>query len=261
MAIFENLNLSLKEHILRITINRPAKMNALNVATMEEIRLAMQEAYDNPEVQGVLFTGEGGKAFVAGADIAEIAGLNEVSSRKFAEQGQETFAMIENCPKPVLAAINGYALGGGCELAMACHLRVAIVTAKFGQPEINLGVMPGYGGTQRLTQLIGKAKAMELIMTGELIPAMEAKALGLVNYVVDSPEELQSRSEELLKKILSKAPLAIEMIISCVNAVYNKDENGYQTEANSFSICCKSEDFKEGTKAFLEKRQAVFQGK
>ncbi len=236
-------------------------MNALNNKTMEEIGTVMQQVYDSREIKGVIFTGQGEKSFIAGADISEIAALTEVSSRKFSERGQEIFAMIEDCPKPVIAAVNGYALGGGCELAMACHIRIAVENATFGQPEVNLGLIPGYGGTQRLTQLVGKGKALELMMTADTITAAEAKAIGLVNYVVPTQDELMSLAEELLRKILSKAPLSIEMIISCVNAVYNKEEDGYQTEANSFSICCKSEDFKEGTKAFLEKRTAKFQRK
>jgi enoyl-CoA hydratase len=259
MLALDNINILTKDGIVTAIINRPSKMNALNLNTIEEVCDVIQEAYDNPAIKGVIFTGEGEKAFIAGADISEIASLTEVSSRKFSERGQEIFAMIENCPKPVIAAINGYALGGGCELAMACHLRIAVETAKFGQPEVNLGLIPGYGGTQRLTQLVGKAKAMELIMTADIITAHEAWSIGLVNHVVPTHAELLLKAEELMRKILSKAPLAIEMVISCVNAVYNKEENGYQTEANSFSICCKSEDFKEGTKAFLEKRPAKFQ--
>jgi enoyl-CoA hydratase len=261
MAIFENLSLLVKDEILMITISRPSKMNALNLRTIEEINTVLQEVYDSKDVKGIIFTGEGDKAFVAGADIAEIAGLTEVSSRKFSEKGQEIFATIENYPKPIIAAVNGFALGGGCELAMACHIRIAVETAKFGQPEVNLGLIPGYGGTQRLTQLVGKGKALELMMTAEMISAQEAKELGLVNHVVSTQDELMAKSEEILKKILTKAPLAIEMVITCVNAVFNKEENGYQTEANSFSICCKSEDFKEGTKAFLEKRTAIFHRK
>jgi len=258
MLALNNINIQTKDGILTAIINRPSKMNALNLITIEEICEVIQEAYDSKEIKGVIFTGSGEKAFVAGADISEIASLTEVSSRKFSERGQEIFAMIENCPKPVIAAVNGFALGGGCELAMACHLRIAVETAKFGQPEVNLGLIPGYGGTQRLTQLVGKAKALELMITADMISAQEAKSLGLVNHIVATQEELLPMAEEILNKILTKAPLAIEMVISCVNAVYNKEENGYQTEANSFSICCKSEDFKEGTKAFLEKRQAKF---
>lgn len=260
MSEFTNLKLNLEEGILTITINREAKLNALNVKTLEEIRLAMEKVYDDDEVKACIFTGEGAKAFVAGADIVEISELNEMNGRKFAESGQEIFEIIEKCPKPVIGAINGFALGGGCELAMACHMRVASANAKFGQPEVNLGLIPGYGGTQRLTQLIGKGKALELLMTADMINAEEARQLGLVNHVVSTYDELMPFCREMLKKIMSKAPVAINMIIDSVNAHYSKDENGFQTEANSFSICCKTEDFKEGTKAFMEKRQAEFKG-
>ena len=261
MTNLDNLAVSQQDGILTITVNRPDKLNALSIKTLEELKTVMQHVYDTPAVRGVVVTGAGEKAFVAGADISEFAGMNEVNSRKFAENGQEIFAMIENCPRPVVAAVNGFALGGGCELAMACHLRVAVETARFGQPEVNLGIIPGYGGTQRLTQLVGKAKALEWMMTADLVPAAEAHHYGLVNHTVPTHADLMPKTLEILNKILSKAPVAIEMVIGCVNAVYNKGENGYQTEANAFSICCKTEDFKEGTKAFLEKRPARFQGK
>lgn len=260
MSEFNNLELSLNAGILTITVNRPEKMNALNLATVEEIRTAIQRVYDDTEILGVILTGAGEKAFVAGADIKEIAELNEVNARKFAENGQEVFALIENCHKPIIAAINGFALGGGCELAMACHLRVATINAKFGQPEVNLGIIPGYGGTQRLTQLIGKSKAMELMMTGDMISAEEARNLGLLNHVVDNAIELKARCQQLILKITAKAPLAIGMVIDCVNAVYRPEENGYQTEANNFASCCKSDDFREGTAAFIEKRKPEFKG-
>lgn len=260
MADYSNLLVELEEGVLRITINRPDKLNALNIDTIEEIRTAMQYAYDESAVKGVVITGAGEKAFVAGADISEIAELNEVNGRKFAENGQEVFAMIEDCDKPVIAAVNGFALGGGCELAMACHMRVATSNAKFGQPEVNLGIIPGYGGTQRLTKLIGKGKALELMMTADMIGAEEAKSLGLVNHVVETQEELSAKCAQIMNKILGKAPLAIGMVINCVNEFYSDSSNGYQTEANSFANCCKSEDFKEGTQAFLEKRKAVFKG-
>lgn len=260
MKTFENLSLQVNKGFLTITINRPDKLNALNLATVEEIRSAFQKVYDDKTIKGIILTGEGEKAFVAGADIKEIAALNEVNGRKFSENGQEVFALIENCHKPVIAAVNGYALGAGCELAMACHLRVATKNAKFGQPEVNLGIIPGYGGTQRLTQLIGKGKALEMMMTADPVSAEEARTLGLVNYVVENKEAAIAKCEELLEKITSKAPLALGMVISCVNAVHFYDENGYQTEANSFASCCKSEDFKEGTTAFVEKRTPNFIG-
>lgn len=260
MEEFENLSLSVNNGILTIEINRVEKMNALNVKTVEEIRTAIQQVYDDKDIKGVILTGKGEKAFVAGADISEIATLNELNGRKFSENGQEVFALIENCHKPVIAAVNGYALGGGCELAMACHIRVATENAKFGQPEVSLGIIPGYGGTQRLTQLVGKGKAYELLMTGDMISAKEAKDMGLVNHVESNQEALFDRCEEILEKITTKAPLAVGMVVNCVNAAFDPDENGYQTEANSFASCCKSDDFQEGTAAFLEKRPANFKG-
>ncbi|GHA73907.1 enoyl-CoA hydratase/isomerase family protein [Pontibacter akesuensis] len=259
MATYDNLLLDLQNGILTITVNRADKLNALNIDTISEIRKAIQYVYDTPEIKGVILTGAGQKAFVAGADIAEIGELSEVNARSFAERGQEVFAMIERSNKPVIAAVNGFALGGGCELAMACHLRVASENARFGQPEVNLGLLPGYGGTQRLTQLIGKGKAMELMLTADMITAQEALQLGLANHVVPQ-EQLLAKATEILQKIMSKAPLAIGLVIECVNAVFNKDENGYQTEANAFARCCASDDFVEGTSAFVEKRKANFIG-
>ena len=260
MTDFNNLALSISDRILTISIDRPESLNALNVETIAEIKQVLQEAYDNPDVGGIIFTGSGTKAFVAGADIKEIAELNELNGRRFAENGQEVFSEIENCEKPIIAAVNGFALGGGCELAMACHFRIASSNAKFGQPEVNLGLIPGYGGTQRLTQLVGKGMAMELLMTGEMINADEARQIGLVNHVVNNQEDLIPRAEELMQKILSKAPLAVGMIVNCVNTVGEPEENGYQVEANSFSNCCRTEDFKEGTAAFLAKRKPDFKG-
>jgi enoyl-CoA hydratase len=261
MADFQHIRLTLRDGILYLTIARAAKMNALNIKTIEELQVAIQGVYDDSNIKGVIITGEGDKAFVAGADISEIASLTQVNSRKFSERGQEVFAMIENCPKPVIAAINGFALGGGCELAMACHIRIAVETAKLGQPEVNLGLIPGYGGTQRLTQLVGKGKSFEMILTGEMISAQEALQWRLINYIEPTIEATLAKADALVRKIVSKAPLAIEMAINCINAVFNEEENGYYTEANSFSICFKSEDFKEGTHAFLEKRKPVFKGK
>lgn len=260
MGLYQNITTKLEEGVLTITVSRPDSLNALNVATIEELRTAVQDAYDNKEVKGVILTGEGEKAFVAGADIKEIAELNELNARKFAENGQEVFELIEQCEKPVIAAVNGFALGGGCELAMACHIRIASENAKFGQPEVNLGIIPGYGGTQRLTQLVGKGKAMELMMTGDMIAANDAKSIGLVNHVVESKEDLMELSHKIMSKIMAKAPLAVGMVINCVNAYYSSEENGYQTEANSFSNCTKTEDFQEGTKAFIEKRKPEFTG-
>ena len=246
--------------LLTITINRPDKLNALNADTIEEIRTAIQRVYDDNTIRGVILTGSGEKAFVAGADISELAELTEVNGRKFAERGQEVFALIENCHKPVIAAVNGFALGGGCELAMACHMRIATPNARFGQPEVNLGIIPGYGGTQRLTQLIGKGKALELLMTGDMIGAEEAKNLGLVNHLVQNREELNAKCSEIMNKIIAKAPLAIGLVVDCVNAAFNPQEDGYRIEANSFGSCCRTDDFKEGTSAFLEKRKPQFTG-
>ena len=261
MAEFNNLLTFLENGILTITINREAKLNALNIATIEDLRKAVQHIYDNPEVKGAIITGAGTKAFVAGADISEIAELDKINARKLAENGQNVFQLIESCPKPIIAAVNGYALGGGCELAMACHLRVALHQARFGQPEVNLGLIPGYGGTQRLTQLVGKSKALEIMMTGDIVTAEQAYQMGLINYLVVTEQEMMHKCQEILSKMLAKAPLAVGMVINCVNAVYDPEQRGYQVEANSFAHCFETEDFREGTAAFLEKRKPKFQGK
>jgi len=260
MSNYKNLLLAEADGVLTITVNREEKLNALNIETIAELRKAFQYVYDNKAVKAVILTGAGAKAFVAGADITEIAHLNEVNGRKFAESGSEVFAMIEESPKPVIALVNGFALGGGCELAMACHMRIATANAKFGQPEVNLGLIPGYGGTQRLTQLVGKGKALELLMTADAITAEEAKRLGLVNHVCEDRDSALATALEIINKIKTKAPLAIGIIVNCVNAVFDNEKNGYQTEANGFGNCCKSADFKEGTTAFLEKRKPVFKG-
>lgn len=260
MSEISNLDLALENGIYTITLNRPDKLNALNNKTLQELHHVILSVYDNKNIKSVIITGQGEKAFAAGADIQEISELTELNARKFSEQGQEVFSLIENSPKPFLAAVNGFALGGGCELAMACHIRIASMNAKFGLPEVSLGIIPGFGGTQRLTQLVGKAKALELMMTGEMISAEDAGKIGLVNHIVPI-EELISVSVLLLKKIMSKAPLAVSQIVECINATYNSEEDGYQTEANSFGICCKSDDFIEGTRAFLEKRKPNFKGK
>lgn len=260
MEVYENILLSENEGIVTITINRPSKLNALNQLTLEELKSAIQSVYDNRDVRGVIITGSGEKAFVAGADIKELSQVNEMNARKFAENGQEIFDMIENCHTPVIAVVNGFALGGGCELAMACHMRVATANARFGQPEVNLGIIPGYGGTQRLTQLVGKGKALELMMTADIIPADEAKTLGLVNHVVETKEDAIGKANEILGKIVQKAPIAVGLVVDCVNTVYTKEKDGYLVEANSFASCCGSEDFKEGTEAFLAKRPAKFTG-
>ena len=260
MSNYKNLIESLEEEILTITINRPEKLNALNAVTLSELKQSIESAYDRQEVRGIIITGSSKKAFVAGADISEFTELTELNGRKFSERGQEIYALIENSLKPVIAVVNGYALGGGCELAMACHLRIGTENAFFGQPEVTLGILPGYGGTQRLSQIVGKGKALEMMLTGEMIGAEEAFKAGLVNHLVATKEEGIEKAKEILNKIFKNAPLSIGMVINCVNAAFAKEEDGYQIEANSFANCCKSEDFKEGTSAFLEKRKAEFKG-
>lgn len=260
-ATFDNLlyDLDAESGILTITLNRPSKLNALNGATIEDIHSAFQQAFDDPQVRGILLTGSGEKAFVAGADIAELAALTSVQAQRAAERGQDVFCKIEQSTKPVIAAVNGFALGGGCELAMACHMRIAADNARFGQPEVNLGLPPGYGGTQRLPQLIGKGKAIEILLTTDMIKADEALRLGLVNHVVPQAE-LLAFCRQLLTKILGKAPLAVGLVLECVNAHYSKTQNGFEAEAHAFGQAFATEDFKEGTQAFLEKRAAVFKG-
>lgn len=261
MENLKNLTTDLINGILQVTVNRPDKMNALNKETVREIGKVIREVTDNSEIKAMLLTGAGDKAFVAGADISEISELSEVHGRKFSEEGQEIFAEIESSHKPVIAAINGFALGGGCELAMACHMRVATKNARFGQPEVTLGILPGYGGTQRLAQLVGRGKAMEMLMTGDMITAEEARQLGLVNHVVEDRKELMDKCHEILRKVLKKAPVAVGLVVDSVNAYYCDDRKGYQVEANAFGTLCRTEDFKEGTSAFLDKRQAEFKGR
>ncbi|REE05992.1 enoyl-CoA hydratase/isomerase family protein [Marinoscillum furvescens] len=260
MADLQNLSLATDGSILTITINRESKLNALNTATLAELKEVIQSVYDDKEISGVILTGAGEKAFAAGADIGEFSELNEMNARKFAEEGQEVFQLIENSHTPVIAVVNGFALGGGCELAMACHMRVASANARLGQPEVNLGILPGYGGTQRLTQLIGKGRAFEYLMTGDMMDANQAQSFGLVNYTEVDKEAAMAKANEILAKISAKAPIAIGLVVDCVNAVYNHDENGYQTEANAFARCCGTDDFKEGASAFMEKRTPEFKG-
>jgi enoyl-CoA hydratase len=247
--------------ILTITVSRPDALNALNAETMDGLSEVMQEIVQRAEIRGVVVTGEGEKAFIAGADIKELSSLGREKALKLAQKGQKLFKMIEDCPKPVIAAVNGFALGGGCELAMACHMRIALEGAKFGQPEVNLGIIPGYGGTQRLTQLVGRGKALELLLTGDLIGATEAKSLGLVNHVVTNRDELMALANKIISKILSKGPLAVANVIKSVNAGFGFEQMGYEAEARNFGECSDTEDFKEGTTAFLEKRTPNFKGK
>lgn len=259
--MYQTLLTDLQEGTLLITINRPDKLNALNKDVIEELGKVMDEVYSNSEIKTVILTGAGEKAFVAGADISEFAALDENGGAELARKGQQNvFDKIENSPKPVIAAVNGFSLGGGCELAMSCHFRLASENAKFGQPEVNLGLIPGYGGTQRLTQLIGKGKSMELMMTGDMIGADDAKALGLVNYVVPQAE-LLTKTREIAQKIHTKAPVAIAKVIACVNDAARGDQAGFANEIKRFGECFATEDMREGTTAFLEKRKAIFKGK
>lgn len=258
--MYQTLLTSLQDRILTITINRPDKLNALNKQVMTELNEAINKVYNNDEIRSVIITGSGEKAFVAGADISEFRGLSVDEGKNLAQSGQDTFRRIENCPKPVVAAVNGFALGGGCELAMACHLRVASSNAKFGQPEVNLGLIPGYGGTQRLVQLIGKGRAIELLITGSMIDADAALQYGLVNHVV-SQDQLPEKARSVLLLANTKAPLAVAKCIEAANAVFDESKNGYEVEMSGFGNCFATEDMKEGTNAFLEKRKAVFKGK
>lgn len=246
--------------ICYITINRPEKLNALNKTVIEELGAAMEHVYSDPGIKAVILTGAGEKAFVAGADISEFQQLDAKGGRDLAAGGQQlVFDKIERSSKPVIAAVNGFALGGGCELAMACHFRLASDNAKFGQPEVNLGLIPGYGGTQRLTQLIGKGRALELLLTGAMIDADTALRYGLVNYVLPQTE-LLAKCTELATLIISKAPLAVAGCIATANAVFDNDQNGYALEIATFGNLFDTEDAKEGARAFLEKRKPVFKG-
>ena len=263
---YTTLLTSLENGIFTITINRPDKLNALNAAVFNDLDKAIDEIYTNTEIRSAIITGAGPKAFVAGADISEFAGLDKTQAMALAKRGQDVFFKIENSPKPIVAAVNGFALGGGCELSMACHFRLCSENAKFGQPEVNLGLIPGYGGTQRLTQLVGKGKSMELQMTAALVDANEALQLGLVNHVTTA-EELLNKTKDILLTIQSKAPVAVAKVIECINlavisdSAYTNGKSGYEKEVEAFGDCFVTADMKEGTTAFLEKRKAVFTGK
>jgi enoyl-CoA hydratase len=258
---FENILVSEQNGLATITINRPKKLNALNKATIFELSTAFETLEDKDDVRAIVITGSGEKAFVAGADISEFANFTVENGGKLAAKGQEMlFDLVENLSTPVIAAVNGFALGGGLELAMACHFRVATENAKMGLPEVSLGVIPGYGGTQRLPQLIGKGKAMELIMTAGMMSAEDAKNCGLINYVVPQ-DELMPLVEKLASKIMRNSPIAISAAIRAVNANFVDGTNGFEVEIEEFGDCFGTEDFKEGTTAFLEKRKANFPGK
>ena len=251
----------LSERILTVTVNRPEKLNALNADVVEGLRAAFHDAKSNPDVGAVILTGAGEKAFVAGADIATFSSLTPVAAKEFARKGQVVLDLLERLGKPSIAAVNGYALGGGCELAMACTLRVAAKSAKLGQPEVSLGLIPGYGGTQRLPRLVGKGRALELILTGEPVSAEEAWRIGLVNRVVEA-SELKAACRELAKRILGKAPLAVKWALEAVNEGLELPFEGAEVhEATLFGLCAATEDMKEGVAAFLGKRPASFTGR
>jgi enoyl-CoA hydratase len=257
----EHILIEKQDHIAVITINRPTKLNALNKETIQELHDAFSTLHQEQTVKAIIITGCGEKAFVAGADISEFANFSEKEGQELAAQGQALlFDFVQNLSTPVIAAVNGFALGGGLELAMACHFRIASTNAKMGLPEVTLGVIPGYGGTQRLTQLIGKGRAMELIMTAGMIDAETAKNYGLVNHVV-AQEELLEFAKGIAAKIVNNSSVAIAKAIQAINANFEDGTNGYTIEIQNFGACFGTEDFKEGTTAFLEKRKAVFPGK
>jgi enoyl-CoA hydratase len=258
--MYKTLLTTLEDGIFTITINRPDKLNAINKEVMADLDHVFSEVEDNEAIKGIILTGSGKKAFVAGADISEFNGLTHGEGMDLARHGQDIFLRIETCSKAVIAAVNGFALGGGCELAMACHFRIASDNAKFGQPEVNLGLIPGYGGTQRLVQLIGKGRALELLMTGEMIDAATALQYGLVNHVTTN-EEVVNKAKSILQVIISKAPFAINRCIWTANAVFDHTRNGFDDEIEAFGDCFKTDDMKEGAAAFLEKRKPVFTGK
>src|SRR5574343_290951 len=257
----ENILIEKQDNIAVITINRPTKLNALNKATIQELHDGFKTLNDNKSVKAIIITGSGEKAFVAGADISEFANFSVEEGGKLAAQGQELlFDFVQNLSTPVIAAVNGFALGGGLELAMSCHFRIASSNAKMGLPEVTLGVIPGYGGTQRLAQLVGKGRAMEMIMTADMVNAQDAYRIGLVNHVT-TLENLIAKCEEIIVKIHTKSSVAISHAITCVNAGFTDGVNGYKVEIEEFGKCFGTEDFKEGTTAFVEKRKAAFPGK
>src|SRR5246127_4195982 len=257
----ENVLYDKKGPIAYVTLNRPKVLNALNKATIKELRSALEDARDDAAVRGVILTGAGEKAFIAGADIGELAQVTAFEAEQSSRFGQKVLELIENLGKPVIAAINGFALGGGCETAMACTIRIAVDSAKFGQPEVKLGLLPGGGGTQRLPRLVGKGRALQLILTGEIISAQEAYRIGLVNEVVPSAD-LISRAEAILKQVFSNAPIAVKYSLEAVNkGMETSQSEGFALEASFFGLCAGTEDKKEGTSAFLAKRAPQFQGR
>ena len=260
-ATYDTLLTERQGNVLLVTINRPGALNAINGQVMAELgRLFADDIPGREGLRGVIVRGAGEKSFVAGADIKEFLELTGSQGREMSDKGQAIFERIESCPIPVVAAVHGYALGAGCELAMACHLRVAGERARFGQPEVKLGLIPGYGGTQRLVELIGRTKALELLLTADMIDAEEALRLGLVNYVVPAGEEL-AKARELISRIEDKAPVAVAAVIESVNAFQDHALDGYAAEVHNFGRCANTEDFREGAAAFVEKRAAQFTGK
>jgi enoyl-CoA hydratase len=258
---YENILFEKKENIAYITFNRPKVLNALNRKTMEELRDALLDARDDPSVRVLILTGAGEKSFVAGADIGELAQRTPVDGKDFSLFGQSVFHLLETLGKPSICAINGFALGGGCELALSCSIRLASKTAKLGQPEVKLGIIPGYGGTQRLARLCGKGVAHELCLSGEMITAEDAQRIGLVNHIYELAELLPA-AEALAKKIIANAPLAVKYTMEAIErGVEMPQEEGLFLEATLFGLACATEDMREGTKAFLEKRKADFKGR
>jgi enoyl-CoA hydratase len=261
MSEFQNVKFEKKNQIAYVTIDRPRVLNALNMATMQELKTVFADLKEDADARVVILTGAGEKSFVAGADINELSQQTPVSAKEYTHRGQAVVDAIENLGKPVIACVNGFALGGGCELAMACTMRIASDNAKFGQPEVKLGLIPGYGGTQRLPRLVGKALAMQQVLTGEMISAQEAHRIGLVNEVVPQAE-LVARAEAIAAKIIANSPLAVQYAMEAVNRGYDMPlADGLYLEAVLFAVVCATEDKNEGTKAFLEKRPAQFKGK
>lgn len=255
--MYQTLLTALENGILTVTVNRPDKLNALNRSVFDDLFLLMDQVNADATIRGVILTGAGPKAFVAGADISEFTALSKEEAMTLAKRGQDCFFRIERSSKPILAAVNGFALGGGCELAMSCHMRLASENAKFGQPEVNLGLIPGYGGTQRLTQLVGKGRALELMMSGNMINATEAHRIGLVNHVYPA-DTLLEEAKKLMGTILTKGPAAVGHVIAAVNACGGPNDAGYAEEVRHFGECFGTDEMKEGVGAFLEKRNPRF---
>ena len=258
---FKNLLWEITDNILLLTVNRADKLNALNGETILEIQAAFTEAKKTAGLKGIIVTGAGEKAFVAGADISEFHALDMQQAKALAQRGHDIFFLIEHMQIPVIAVVNGFALGGGCELSMACHMRVATANAKFGQPEVNLGIIAGYGGTQRLIQYIGKSKALELHLTADMIDAQTALNLGLLNYIEADKTTALEKAKTIINKIATKGPVAVAKVIECTNAYYKDGVDGFDFEVNAFASLFHTDDVKEGVSAFLEKRKPEFKGK